>query len=95
MAHFECPPRSKQTKGWTPMATTLPRLNVTFERPTYEVLQRIANAQRLSLSGLVARLVESALDLAEDLSLSQIAEERLASFRRDDALSSKIGRAHV
>ncbi|MBI4323461.1 MAG: hypothetical protein HY596_04205 [Candidatus Omnitrophica bacterium] len=52
-------------------------------------MQHIADAQKLSLSGLVARLVESALDLAEDLSLSQIAEERLEGFRRDDALSSK------
>lgn len=71
------------------MATTLPRTNVSWERPTYETLQRLAAAENLSLSGLIKRLVETALELAEDLSLSQIAEERLTSFKRDDALSSK------
>ena len=71
------------------MPTTLPRVPVTFERPTYETLKQISEAQHLSLSGLISRLVETALELAEDLSLSQMAEERLQGFRRDDALSSK------
>lgn len=70
------------------MPTTLPRVNVVFEKPTYEALEKISRAEGASLSQVVSHLVQSALELAEDLSLAETAEERLRTFRRDDALSS-------
>ncbi len=70
------------------MPTTLPRVNVVFERPIYEILEEISRAERASLSQVVSRLVQSALELAEDLALAETAEKRLESFSRDDALDS-------
>lgn len=70
------------------MPTTLPRVNVPFELPTYEVLRRFSKAQHTSLSQVVSRLVKYAIELTEDLALAQVAEERLRTFRRDDALST-------
>ncbi len=70
------------------MPTTLPRVNVSFERPVYEALAEIAKAEGTSLSQTVARLVQSALELAEDLALAEAAEKRLKIFSRDDAFDS-------
>ena len=71
------------------MPTTLPRINVPFELSTYEVLQEISKVEHTSLSQVVAKLVQTALELAEDVYLAQLADKRLGTFRRDDALSSE------
>lgn len=70
------------------MPTTLPRVNVPFERPIYELLEEISKSEKTSLSQVVAGLVKTALELTEDLALAKEAEKRLGTFRRDDALSS-------
>ena len=70
------------------MPTTLPRVNVPFEPPTYEVLQRFSKAQHTSLSQVVSKLVKYAIEMTEDLALVQFAEGRLQTFKRDDALST-------
>ncbi len=71
------------------MPTTLPRVNVTFEPSTYEVLEQISKTEHASMSQIVSKLVSCALELAEDLALVQTAEKRLRSFKRDDALKTK------
>ncbi len=71
------------------MPTALPRVNVALDKATYEVLQEISKAEHASLSHVVSKLVRFALELAEDLALVQSAENRLETFRRDDALSTK------
>ena len=70
------------------MPTTLPRVQVSFEPSTYAVLERVSRAEGASLSQVVASLVHASLELAEDLALAKIGETRLASFRRDDALTT-------
>lgn len=70
------------------MPTTLPRVNVSFQRPTYEALERISQVEHASLAEVVSKLVSYALDLSEDLYLAGIAEKRLKNFQRDDALTS-------
>lgn len=70
------------------MPTTLPRVNVAFERATYETLKEVSKVEHASLSHIVATLVKSALELAEDLALAHTAEKRLGTFRRDDAMTS-------
>jgi len=70
------------------MPTTLPRVYVPFEKPIYELLREVSRAEGTSLAQVVSKLVQSALELAEDLSLSETAEKRLAGFQRDDALTS-------
>ncbi len=70
------------------MPTTLPRVNVPFERSTYQVLRAFSKAQHTSLSKMVARLVKYAIELSEDLALAEIAEKRLETFQRDAALTT-------
>ncbi len=71
------------------MPTTLPRVNVTFERSTYEILEAISKMEHASLSQIVSELVRYALELAEDLALVRVAEKRLETFKRDDVISSE------
>ena len=71
------------------MPTALPRVNVAFDRVTYEALEEISKTEQDSLSHIVSKLVKYALELAEDLALVEQAEKRLSDFRRDDALTTE------
>lgn len=71
------------------MPTTLPRVNVAFDKATYEALEEISKTEHASLSHIVSKLVKYALELAEDLALVEQAEKRLSDFRRDDALTTE------
>ncbi len=71
------------------MPTTLPRINVSFQLPIYEALERISKVEHTSLSEVVVRLVSVSLELSEDLYLANIAEKRLKNLRRDDMLTSE------
>ena len=70
------------------MPTTLPRVQVALEPSTYAILARVSRAEGASLSRVVASLVQTSLELSEDLALAQIGEARLRSFQRDDALTT-------
>ncbi len=70
------------------MSTTLPRVQVAFEPSTYAILERVSRTEGASLSHVVASLVQTSLELSEDLALAQVGEARLASFRRDDAVAT-------
>ena len=71
------------------MTTTLPRVQVSFEPNTYQILEELSKAKHEPLSSVVEDLVEKAIALLEDLALAEFTEKRLASFRRDDALSTE------
>jgi len=70
------------------MPTTIPRIQVTLKPSTNEILDRIAKTENESKAHIVTKLVEYAIELAEDLSLVEKAGARLDSFVRDDALTS-------
>ena len=70
------------------MPTTLPRVQVSLAPSTYAMLERVSRAEGASLSQVVASLVQTSLELSEDLALAQVGQARLASFRRDDALTT-------
>ena len=42
----------------------------------------------MPMSQLIHKLVTSALEFAEDLTLSEVAAKRLESFNRDDAMTT-------
>lgn len=68
------------------MATDKPRVNVTLEPSTYELLRRAAAAQHTSMSKVVAELVESVAPMFERLvsiadALEQAPEEIRATLR--------------
>jgi len=57
------------------MPTKNPRIHVTFEEATVEILTNLAPKQRKSVASLVRELTLEALERREDLYLSRIAEE--------------------
>jgi hypothetical protein len=56
------------------------RVNVVMERPLYSAVHQLAKNQGLSMSMVVRDLVREALELREDLSLAQFAENREKSL---------------
>ncbi len=70
------------------MPTTLPRIQVSLEPSTYAMLERVSRVEGASLSQVVASLVNTSLELSEDLAFAELGEARLRSFRRDDALTT-------
>ena len=71
------------------MATKNPRVNVTFEATTANLLAHLANAEHKSLSSLVKELAMEALEMREDFYLSKIARaldtEDAVRYSHDDA----------
>jgi len=85
------------------MATSKPRVNVTMEPATYEVLRRAAAAQGVSMSRVVADLVESVAPMLGRLAdigeaLQRAPEEIRATLREatenaEPALMQQLGGA--
>ncbi|PIQ81800.1 MAG: hypothetical protein COV76_07050 [Candidatus Omnitrophica bacterium CG11_big_fil_rev_8_21_14_0_20_64_10] len=71
------------------MPTTEPRIQVAFPKDIRESLLHIAKEEDIPLAQVVRDVVSAFLELAEDISLADLAESRLKSFRRDDAMSTK------
>lgn len=57
------------------MPTKNPRINVTFNPNDAEILQLICDKKKMSLSGLVRKVVEDWLEEYEDMLLAKRAEE--------------------
>lgn len=64
------------------------RIQVPIDKSKLELLAEIAKRENISMAQIVSRLVNSAMELAEDMALVQIAEQRMATFSRDDSFSS-------
>ena len=58
------------------MPTKNPRINITFEEATAQVITSLAKQQRKSVSHLAKELIIEALDRREDMILSAVAEAR-------------------
>ena len=71
------------------MPTTMQRVAVPFEAEVYGALTAISKAEKIPMSQLINKLVTSALEFTEDLTLSEVATKRLELFRRDDAMSTQ------
>ena len=68
------------------MPTKNPRINVVLEKPLYDSIKRLAKKDGVSLSLKTRDLVKEALELQEDIALSQFAEKRKSTFRKTKAL---------
>jgi hypothetical protein len=68
------------------MPTKNPRINVVLERPLYNNVERLAKRDGVSLSLKVRDLVKEALEIEEDIGLSQLAEIREKTFSRKKSL---------
>jgi hypothetical protein len=69
------------------MPTKNPRINVVLEEPIYYNIARLAKRDGVSLSLKVRDLVKEALEIEEDIALSQFAEKREKTFERKKTLS--------
>ena len=69
------------------MPTTSPRINVVLEKPLFEIIQKIARKDEVSLSSKVHDLVREALELHEDAALAAFASGRARTFKREKALT--------
>ncbi len=64
------------------MPTAKKRINITIDDETYEVLERLSDKRKQSVSGVGLSLIEQALEFQEDLYYSRIADERLSKKER-------------
>ncbi|WP_342267800.1 DUF6290 family protein [Candidatus Tisiphia endosymbiont of Empis tessellata] len=71
------------------MATKNPRINVTFEETTADLLSYLAHQERKSVASLVRELALEALEMQEDFYLSKVAEkfdkDGVKTYSHDDA----------
>jgi metal-responsive CopG/Arc/MetJ family transcriptional regulator len=58
------------------MPTKSPRINVVLEKPLYQTIERLASREGISLSLKVRDLVRVALEIEEDIALTDLAEAR-------------------
>jgi hypothetical protein len=68
------------------MPTKNPRINVVLERPLYNNVERLAERDGVSLSLKVRDLIKEALEIEEDIGLSQLTETREKTFSRKKSL---------
>jgi metal-responsive CopG/Arc/MetJ family transcriptional regulator len=68
------------------MPTKNPRINVVLEKPLYDNIERLAKKDGVSLSLKVRDLVKEALEIQEDIALSNFAKKREHTFRKTKAL---------
>jgi len=64
-----------------------PRINVVLDKHMYEVVKRLAKRDGISLSLKARDLIREALELYEDMALSQWAEDRDKTFDKSKSLS--------
>lgn len=58
------------------MATLHPRINITFDAPTAQLLTQLAHQKHRSVSSLARELIMEALERHEDIALSALADIR-------------------
>ncbi|MBI1821632.1 MAG: antitoxin, RHH family protein [Nitrospirae bacterium] len=66
-----------------------PRINVVLERPLYQVIQKKAKRDGLSMSLVVRDMVKEAMELHEDIGLAKFSEEREKTYSKSKSLTHK------
>ena len=66
-----------------------PRINVVLEKPLYNAIERLATKEGISLSTKVRDLIKEALEIEEDVALSEFAEIRERSLTKSKLLKHK------
>jgi hypothetical protein len=64
-----------------------PRINVVLEKPLYEAIERLATKEGISLSTKARDLIREALEIEEDIALSEFAEIRERSLAKSKLLN--------
>lgn len=69
------------------MPTKNPRINVSVEKPIYCIIETLAKEKGVSISMVTRDLIKEALEIYEDVFLTNFAEEREKTFDKDKSLS--------
>jgi hypothetical protein len=69
------------------MATNKPRVYVVLDEQLYSIIKQLSEDEDASVSSVVKDLVKEALELREDIALSEFAKEREETFDRLKVLS--------
>lgn len=69
------------------MTTKHPRVSVTFDATTLQVLGSLSERERKSLSNIAKELICEALERREDIALSKIAEDAEKRSKRTKTIS--------
>jgi hypothetical protein len=71
------------------MPTKNPRVNIVVEPPLYLAMQELAVYEGVSMSTVARDLIREAIDLREDVALAALADTRVKTFNRKEALTHK------
>ena len=71
------------------MPTKNPRVNIVVEPTLYSVMHDLATREGISMSTIARDLIREAIDLREDAALAALADRRMKSFDRKEALSNE------
>lgn len=69
------------------MTTVKPRISIVLEESLYNIIKNLAEKEGRSLSAEAKSLLESSLEMREDIYWTKEASERDESFEYDKALS--------
>ena len=64
-----------------------PRVNIVVEPPLYSVMHDLAASEGVSMSTIARDLIREAIDLREDVTLVALADTRMETFDKKEALS--------
>ncbi len=68
------------------LPTKHPRLTIVLEQEVYDTIKQLANAKRVSMSNVVSDLLKIALELKEDLLISNLIDSRDDIEKEEDLI---------
>jgi predicted DNA-binding protein len=71
------------------MPTKNPRVNIVVEPPLYSAMQDLAASEGVSMSTVARDLIREAIELREDVSLATLADNRIKTLDKKEALTYK------
>jgi predicted DNA-binding protein len=69
------------------MPTKNPRINIAVEPSLYSAMQDLATSESVSMSTVARDLIREVIDLREDIALAALADTRIKTFDKKEALS--------
>ncbi len=63
------------------------KVSITMEQELFDAIKEVARSRGESLSSVIEEYIELGMNLAKDIGLSKIGEERLSTLDRDKTLT--------
>jgi len=69
------------------MPTNKPRINVALEKRLYQAVNYLSRVRGVSMSSIIRTLLDEALELQEDIVLSEFADKREKTLSADKTMT--------